>query len=312
MSKVAAVTLLWGEARYSATSKESLIAGTANTSDYLFNLTLFGRVAYINESDDPFLSSIYEKINTPETAIDPSYLMENYKTLFSAYTEDYIYKNAKDTNAVIYMKCPYTTDSSCFLVDDRFTDPAEFLNWADNLSKYGLPPRTREEIERDRAEEKRLAELRPPQQGSIALVHIVNSDTFELSIITLDLANTKVSQIRTALSKAFKLPGASSGLVSTNHFSVDQVKELAVAASKDAPTRHYAVNMFMSVVDGKKYGSEPAVGVPPNSRSTLSDNMRLSDMKGNVVVYYYNETLKESLGNKLSEAMSIITIDTII
>lgn len=316
MSKIVAVRLLWGHTRYSATPKESLISNTANSSDYLYNLKLFGSVVYINESDDPSISSIYEKVNTPETAIDPIELIEHSDTLLTPFGENYIYKNVRDPNgAVIYMKCPYTTDISSFLIDDKFTDPAEFLNWADDLSTRGLPPRTPEEVESDRLreiEEKRLADLRPPLRGSIVLVQIIDSINFNLNVVTLDLANTKVRQIRSVIAKTLKLSAFGNELASTNHFSIDKAKELAIEARKNMPTRHYAVNMFRSVMTGKKYGSGPAVGVDPNSRSTLSDNMRLSEIKGNVVVYYYNGVLRESFASQFKEMAIDALIDIVL
>lgn len=76
-------------------------------------------------------------------------------------------------------------------------------------------------------------------------------------------------------------------MASTNYFTAQGLKDLTKKNkgnySRSVTTRH----QLASVVMDKGYG-QPKVRVPSNTRSTLTDNIRLADMKGEVVVYFYN------------------------
>lgn len=322
MNKIAAVHLVWGTNRYSATTSESIIADTANTSEYLTHLKLFGEVLFIAGEEEPFYSSLFQEVNTPETALDPSYLIENYTTLFLDYSDTYILQNATDRNsAIIYMNCPYTTNNTCFLTDDKFTENTEFYNWAKTATQYSQLPRTPEEVESDRIreeeeEKRRLTEVRPEQQGSIALVQIMDSIQFQVQIITLDLANTRVRDVQRYLAKIHKLTWYDGGLFSTNELSIDRVKKYFQDSRNNMANcmviREEAINMFMSVVHNQKYGSKKKVGVDGNNREHITSSQRLADIKGNVIVYYHNGLSRESTISQFGEIFLNAVVDILI
>ncbi|MEN5046719.1 hypothetical protein [Pseudomonas koreensis] len=254
-----------------------------------------------------------------------------------------MYGNVKH---IVFINTPDETDDSWLLLDGVLVDFNAYNFWLTNLMENGLPPRTREEIEADRlreiedqrqadlkaAEEKRLADqikeqaereaakakaeaerianLRPKKMGRVAVVRLHDSLNFEVAVFKLDINNTRVIDMKKMLASRLKIQPSAVYLSSTNAFWPDQVVNLHEKSKTNIPLMIDTANRFMSVLDGEKHGKGPAVGVPPNQRSTLADNVRLADMKGSVMVYLHNAIPRTPFN--LVEFLTDVTIDIVL
>lgn len=298
MSKVALIKFLpKSHSRYGYVSPDF-----SDSSRALLTPAIFGEVLSIYNGDPEYESSdgaefffdlkkslnIYKSLNTFGTSVSP---------------EEVSLPDKSNTYA-LFVKCPDEAKKGWMFIDHIYTDPEEYVHWIDTLLKKGLPPRTPEEIEHDRLkaiEDERIANLRPVEMGDIALIRIMDMSNFSSVILHLDINNTKVKDMRTLAVKVFGGKAADIPMASTNAFTPDKITELTKKSKEHSPTRHDSINRFKSVLDGKKHGYGPAVGVPPETRSTLADNVRLADMKGQVIVYWYNGITKTSFAEQLKE-----------
>jgi len=151
------------------------------------------------------------------------------------------------------------------------------------------------ELEEDRLrkiEDERIANLRPPKMGKIAIVRLYDTFiNFQAVTLNLDLNNTTIKQLRSALSKKLGVQPKDTPMASTNAFSPDEVMTRTRNSRSNVPLAFDSANRFTSVLDGKKHGQSPAVGVAPDQRSTLTDDLRLADIKGRVIVYIHPNPL---------------------
>lgn len=247
--------------------------------------------------------------NTPETAIDP-WLLSN------ANAQGF---EMPDGCNSLYVNCPDETEAGWLLIDGVFLDGDAFINWRDNLMEKGAPPRSSQELAEDKriaeedrlrteaqakqlekenkireAEAVRLANLRPEKKGEIALARIIDLDNYSVALMELDINNTTVKDLRRLISKVHGSAAGERPLASTNYYTAkglsDLTKKNIGKISENITTRH----LLASVVTDEGYG-QPKMRVPSNTRSTLEDNVRLADMKGEVVVYFYNSMPRSPL-----------------
>ncbi len=295
MGTVAIVRFLGEHERY---------AYTTSMSNTIKMVVFFGAVFDIfNDGDLEFPSGNQIKIgNTLKTAIDPSLLSNLNSDTFDMPE----YSNA------LYVNCPDETMHDWMLIDGIFLDQEAYVNWRDNLMEKGMPPRSSQEIAEDKriaeedrlraeAEAKRLetekkwqeaeairrANLRPKKTGKIAIARIHDLDNYSVTVIELDVNNTTVKDIRKLITKVNGAEAGGRPLASTNYFTAQGLRDFTNKNKGNLSIRITTRHQLASVVMDKGYG-QPKVRVPSNSRSTLEDNLRLADIKGEVIVYFYN------------------------
>ncbi|WP_445178772.1 hypothetical protein [Pseudomonas sp. McL0111] len=297
MSQLAYMTLLEGLERYSHAT---------NTTNDFSKISIFGEITLLppvsSDEKKEALGLILQAnnltpINTPETAEDPISLSNaNYLK------KKYNITNYADTQRILFITIPDEVTDSWLILDGVLVDPAAYKYWLKNLMEKGLSPRSPEELEADRKQEhedKRLADLkeaeaerlkylRPKKIEKIAVVRMHDTFiNFQAAIFTLDTNNTTVKQLRSALTNQLGAQPQGTPMASTNAFTPDELIKRVNDSKKNTSLAFDSANRFTSVLDGKKHGQNPAVGVQPDQRSTLTDNVRLADIKGRVIVYIH-------------------------
>lgn len=282
MSTVAAVAFLdqYSRYKYASTMSNTIkdvvffgeIVGVKDRASNVF----YEPTTWIN-----FLLEDYNFGNTPETAIDPSLLSNLNSQTFEM---------PMGCNA-LFVNCPdEATYGRWLLIDGVFLDQEAYVNWRDNLMEKGFPPRSPEELAEDKRiaeEDRRLANLRPKKMGKIAIARVRDLDNYCVALIELDVNNTTVKDIRRLITKANGVEAGERPLASTNYFTAQGLKDLADKYKGNYSMTVTIRHQLASVVMDKGYG-QPKVRVPSDTRSTLADNVRLADMKGEVMVYFYN------------------------
>ena len=347
MSKLAYVEFLGKHSRYEfakkITDKLSNISLFGKIKVLEDNFSLQHQEELLEKIIEEIFFPIF--MNTPETAEDHTllsqqgYLEKKYNITINE--DDEVYGTH-----LFFINIPDETDDSWLLLDGVLVDLNAYDYWLKNLMENGLPPRTSEEIEADRlreledqrqadlkaAEEKRLADqikeqaereaakakaeaerianLRPKKMGRVAVVRLHDSLNFEVAVFKLDINNTRVIDMKKMLASRLKIQPSAVYLSSTNAFWPDQVVNLHEKSKTNIPLMIDTANRFMSVLDGEKHGTGPAVGVPPNQRSTLADNVRLADMKGSVMVYLHNAIPRTPFN--LVKFLTDVTIDIVL
>jgi hypothetical protein len=301
MSAVAAVVFLSEHGRY---------AYASTMSNTIKNVVFFGQVVGVkdrgsNVFNPTGIDGLLKRLdfgNTPETAIDPSLLSNLNSQTFEMPMMCH----------ALFVNCPDEATRGWMLIDGVFLDQEAYVNWRDNLMEKGFPPRSPEELAEDKriaeedrrrveaeaklleAEQKfqeaeaiRLANLRPKKMGKIAIARVYDLDNYCVALIELDLNNTTVKDIRRLIAKANGVEAGGRPLASTNYFTAQGLKDLTDKNKGKYSMTVTVRHQLASVVMDKGFG-QPQVRVPSNTRSTLADNVRLADMKGEVMVYFYN------------------------
>ncbi|MHC8409033.1 hypothetical protein ACYZTR_02390 [Pseudomonas sp. Hz4] len=203
-----------------------------------------------------------------------------------------------NANSIIIVNCPDKVQKNWFLLDGSFLSPQAFAYWNQNLLPKGLPPRSAEELEADR-----IASLYPEQVETLAVVRM--SDTFsnfQVATFALDINNTTVEQLRSALTPKLGAQPKNTPMASTDAFTPDEVVKRFRDSWKNTAVAFDSINRFCSVLDGKKRGQNPPVGVAGNHRLTLTDDLRLAQVLGRVIVYVHPQPIpRESFLSQLKE-----------
>ncbi len=154
--------------------------------------------------------------------------------------------------------------------------------WETNLFPRGLPPPP---IEEQLARE----ELRPQQQGEIAVAHVMSYENFSVKIYRCDVNNTLVMDLKNSIISELGISNGNLGvLASTNHWNSHEMVQRYKNIKTSTPILFETVNILSSVLDGKRHGQNPSVGVSEKNRQILSDYTRLADILGTVVVFRHN------------------------
>lgn len=293
MSTVAAVAFLdqYGRYKYASTMSNTIkdvvffgeLVGFKDRASNVFNTLQVSLTFDFDKEPKPGIDILLEKYNfgnTPETAIDPSLLSNLNSQTFEM---------PMGCNA-LFVNCPDETTYGWLLIDGVFLDQEAYVNWRDNLMEKGFPPRSPEELAEDKRiaeEDRRLANLRPKKMGKIAIARVRDLDNYCVALIELDVNNTTVKDIRRLITKANGVEAGERPLASTNYFTAQGLKDLADKYKGNYSMTVTIRHQLASVVMNKGYG-QPKVRVPSDTRSTLADNVRLADMKGEVIVYFYN------------------------
>lgn len=259
-------------------------------------------------------------LNTPETAdelsilLNPDLLKEKYISTVPLDLGPEVIMDVGDYR--MFIRVPDYAEIGWLILDGVLIDPNEYKNWMADLMEKGLPPRSQEEIEQERLkkiEDERIANLRPVKNGKVAVVRLYDTINYNVVVLTLDLNNTTVKQLRQAIAGALGAPPAGVPMASTNAFTIDQILDRVKSRGINSAVNFDSNNRFRSVLTGRKHGQNPPVGVDPSQRSTISDGQRLADIKGNVIVYAHVHNFpKETFLSKLKEIGVEAAIDILI
>jgi len=180
-----------------------------------------------------------------------------------------------------WVTCPDYVETHWHFIRGIFCSDTEAAYWYLNLRPINLPPRTYEELQLENTKN-------IPLQDYIVVARVHDMNNFSARKFYLDINNTRVGQMREIISNSLGTPGYEIGVLAcTNYWSPETVMNRY--KGKNSSIYYESVNIFCSVLDGKKKGQNPPVGVSASQRQVLTDNnTRLSDMNGRVIVFYQN------------------------
>ncbi|WP_434594810.1 hypothetical protein J3Q09_02530 [Pseudomonas sp. R4-83] len=194
------------------------------------------------------------------------------------------YGNAPELspNPILTKLVPDYVECGWSRIFDVYCSPAATEYWEKYLKGKGLPPPPREEqLARE--------EIRPKKQGIIAVAQVMDLGNFNVKTFSCDVNNTLVMDLKNSIAISMGINFADiETMASTDYWDCDQIVHRYKNIMTSTPVRYETINILSSVLDGKRHGQNPPVGVAPKNRQVLTDYIRLADMLGPVVSFHYN------------------------
>ncbi|WP_155294698.1 hypothetical protein [Pseudomonas fluorescens] len=168
------------------------------------------------------------------------------------------------------------------IISNVICTPTATQYWETELKSRGLPPPPREEqLARE--------DIRPESQSIIAVAQVMDIDNFNVKTFKCDVNNTLAMDLKNSISISMGTKCTDIGtIVSTDYWNCEQIVNRYKNIMASSPVRYETVNILSSVVDGKRHGQNPPLGVSQKNRQVVTDYTRLADMLGPVVVFHYN------------------------